>query len=60
MRRYPLWRKGGAAATLLLETLHLASRELNAEAEPDTLPWHPVLESTVLPSEPATADDPPR
>ncbi|MFF3128924.1 hypothetical protein ACFVRD_43355 [Streptomyces sp. NPDC057908] len=58
VHRYPLWRKGGAAATLLLETLHLASRELNAEAEPDSMPWHPVLESAVLPGEPVAADDP--
>ncbi|MFG3533041.1 hypothetical protein ACGF8B_41055 [Streptomyces sp. NPDC047917] len=57
VRRYPLHRMSGAAATLLLETLHMASRELKAEAEPDTVPWHPVLESAAVPGEPA-ADDP--
>ncbi|MFI5753030.1 hypothetical protein ACIBBE_46200 [Streptomyces sp. NPDC051644] len=57
VRRFPLWRRGGVAATLLLETLHLASRELKTEAEPDAMPWHPVLESEIVPGEP-TADDP--
>ncbi|MER5358526.1 hypothetical protein [Streptomyces sp. NPDC002785] len=57
VRRYPLGRKGGVAANLLLETLHLASRELKADTETDALPWHPVLESAAVPGEPA-ADDP--
>ncbi|MFD4862818.1 hypothetical protein [Streptomyces atratus] len=57
VRRYPLGRKGGVAANLLLETLHLASRELQADTETDALPWHPVLESAAVPGEPA-ADDP--
>ncbi|MCX4871070.1 MULTISPECIES: hypothetical protein [unclassified Streptomyces] len=56
VRRYPLWRRGGVAATLLLETLHMASRELRAESETDAVPWHPVLET--VPGEPAAADDP--
>ncbi|MFD7619198.1 hypothetical protein [Streptomyces sp. NPDC059802] len=57
VRRYPLHRTSGAAANLLLETLHLASRELQAESETDAMPWHPVLESAAVPGEPA-ADDP--
>ncbi|MGW2182699.1 hypothetical protein ACWCXX_32390 [Streptomyces sp. NPDC001732] len=48
VRRYPLQRAGGVAANLLLETLHLASRELRADAETDALPWHPALESAVV------------
>ncbi|MFB8039061.1 hypothetical protein ACFC5Z_40445 [Streptomyces sp. NPDC056004] len=58
VRRYPLWRRGGVAATLLLETLHMASRELRAESETDAVPWHPVLETAAMPDEPAEADDP--
>ncbi|MFE7113704.1 hypothetical protein ACFU98_47095 [Streptomyces sp. NPDC057575] len=57
VRRYPLWRRGGVAATLLLETLHMASRELRAETETDAVPWHPVLESAAVPGE-SVADDP--
>ncbi|MFE3946739.1 hypothetical protein ACFXPV_33520 [Streptomyces sp. NPDC059118] len=57
VRRYPLHRKGGVAANLLLETLHLASRELQADTETDAVPWRPVLESAAVPGEPA-ADDP--
>ncbi|MFJ2591293.1 hypothetical protein [Streptomyces sp. NPDC087538] len=57
VRRFPLWRRGGVAATLLLETLHLASRELQADTESDAVPWHPVLEAAAVPGEP-TADDP--
>ncbi|MFB7213137.1 hypothetical protein [Streptomyces sp. NPDC056255] len=57
VRRYPLWRRGGVAATLLLETLHMASRELRAESETDAVPWHPVLESAAVPGKQA-ADDP--
>ncbi|MCX5106990.1 hypothetical protein [Streptomyces sp. NBC_00439] len=57
VRRYPLWRRGGVAATLLLETLHMASRELRAESETDAVPWYPVLESTAVPGEPVV-DDP--
>ncbi|MGW2089115.1 hypothetical protein [Streptomyces sp. NPDC001880] len=56
VRRYPLGRNGGVAANLLLETLHLASRELQADTETDAVPWHPVLESAVVPGEPAAAD----
>ncbi|MEU0632431.1 hypothetical protein [Streptomyces sp. NPDC005989] len=58
VRRYPMWRRGGVAATLLLETLHMASRELRAESETDAVPWHPVLETAAVPDEPAAADDP--
>ncbi|WP_392666815.1 hypothetical protein [Streptomyces sp. LN785] len=58
VRRFPLGRKGGVAANLLLETLHWASRELKAEAELDVVPWHPVLESAVVAGEPVAADDP--
>ncbi|GAA1293024.1 hypothetical protein GCM10009647_003400 [Streptomyces sanglieri] len=57
VRRYPLGRKGGVAANLLLETLHMASRELQADTETDAVPWHPVLETAAVPGEPA-ADDP--
>ncbi|MER5618462.1 hypothetical protein [Streptomyces sp. NPDC002215] len=57
VRRYPLWRRGGVAATLLLETLHMASRELRAESETDAVPWHPVLEAAAVPGEPVV-DDP--
>ncbi|WP_331753587.1 MULTISPECIES: hypothetical protein [unclassified Streptomyces] len=57
VRRYPLHRTSGVAANLLLETLHLASRELQADTETDALPWHPVLETAAVPGEPA-ADDP--
>lgn len=63
VRRYPLWRSSGAAANLLLETLHLASRELAADTEPSSpaggavvVWWHPVLESDVVTAEPAPAD----
>lgn len=56
VRRYPLHRTSGVAANLLLETLHLASRELQADTETDAVPWHPVLESAAVPGEPA-ADD---
>ncbi|WP_406016357.1 hypothetical protein OG520_39360 [Streptomyces sp. NBC_00984] len=55
VRRFPLGRAGGVAATLLLETLHLASRELRADAE--AVPWHPVLESAVVSGD-LVADDP--
>ncbi|MFI5753126.1 hypothetical protein [Streptomyces sp. NPDC051644] len=58
VRRFPLGRKGGVAANLLLETLHWASRELKAEAELDAVPWHPVLESAVAAGEPVAEDDP--
>ncbi|MER5618226.1 hypothetical protein [Streptomyces sp. NPDC002215] len=58
VRRYPMWRRGGVAATLLLETLHMASRELRADTDADAVPWHPVLEAAALPDEPAAADDP--
>lgn len=57
VRQYPLWRRGGVAATLLLETLHMASRELRAESEKDAVPWHPALEATAVPGE-QVADDP--
>ncbi|MEU2674599.1 hypothetical protein ABZ622_38320 [Streptomyces sp. NPDC007164] len=57
VRRYPLGRNGAVAANLLLETLHLASRELQADTETDALPWHPALETATVPGEP-TADDP--
>ncbi|MEU2134843.1 hypothetical protein [Streptomyces sp. NPDC018352] len=57
VRRYPLHRTSGVAANLLLETLHLASRELQADTETDAVPWHPVLETAAVPGEPA-ADDP--
>ncbi|GAA1327331.1 hypothetical protein GCM10009647_065070 [Streptomyces sanglieri] len=57
VRRYPLHRTSGVAANLLLETLHLASCELQADTETDALPWHPALESAAVPGEP-TADDP--
>ncbi|MFJ8855690.1 hypothetical protein [Streptomyces sp. NPDC102437] len=57
VRRYPMWRKGGVAATLLLETLHMASRELRADTEAEAVPWHPVLESAVVSGDVA-ADDP--
>ncbi|MEV8457572.1 hypothetical protein AB0467_33600 [Streptomyces sp. NPDC052095] len=56
VRRYPLGRKGGVAANLLLETLHMASRELRADTETDAVPWHPVLESEAVPGEPAASD----
>ncbi|MGW9117829.1 hypothetical protein ACWGRV_14480 [Streptomyces sp. NPDC055663] len=57
VRQYPLHRTSGVAANLLLETLHLASRELQADTETDAVPWHPVLETAAVPGEPA-ADDP--
>lgn len=57
VRRYPLHRTSGVAANLLLETLHMASRELQADTETDAVPWHPVLETAAVPGEPA-ADDP--
>ncbi|MFE6498290.1 hypothetical protein [Streptomyces sp. NPDC057748] len=57
VRQYPLWRRGGVAATLLLETLHMASRELRAESETDSVPWHPVLEAAAVPGE-QVVDDP--
>ncbi|MCX4851403.1 hypothetical protein OHB19_40280 [Streptomyces sp. NBC_00893] len=43
--------------TLLLETLHMASRELRADTETDAVPWHPVLEAAAVPGGPV-ADDP--
>ncbi|MFJ2590866.1 hypothetical protein [Streptomyces sp. NPDC087538] len=57
VRRFPLHRMSGVAATLLLETLHMASRELRADTEAEAVPWHPVLESAVVAGDVA-ADDP--
>ncbi|MFB7957130.1 hypothetical protein [Streptomyces sp. NPDC056045] len=53
VRRYPMWRRDGVAATL-----HMASRELRAESEADAVPWHPVLESAAVSGESAAAGDP--
>ncbi|WNI34470.1 hypothetical protein [Streptomyces sp. ITFR-6] len=59
VRRYPLRRKGGVAANLLLETLHLASRELKAEAaELNAVPWQPAPDSAVVAGHLVAADDP--
>ncbi|ROQ65204.1 hypothetical protein EDD95_8058 [Streptomyces sp. CEV 2-1] len=56
VRRFPLRRTSGAAANLVMETLHLASRELKAEsAEPQTV-MVPYCDE-VLAGEPAD-DDP--
>lgn len=56
VRRFPLGRASGAAANLVMETLHLASRELRAEgSEPATVQC-PYLDE-VLAGEPAD-DDP--
>ncbi|MCX0247866.1 hypothetical protein [Streptomyces drozdowiczii] len=56
VRRFPLGRTSGAAANLLLETLHLASRELKAESAEGGVVQYPYLDA-VLSGEPAD-DDP--
>ncbi|RII06949.1 hypothetical protein DSC45_34545 [Streptomyces sp. YIM 130001] len=43
VRQYPLRRRRKVAANLLLETLNHASRELNADFEPEPLGWDPLL-----------------
>ncbi|WP_327713676.1 hypothetical protein OG912_37915 (plasmid) [Streptomyces sp. NBC_00464] len=59
VRRYPLRRTGGVAANLLLETLHLASRELKAEAaELNAVPWQSAPDSAVVAGDLVAADDP--
>ncbi|MFC9033685.1 hypothetical protein [Streptomyces arboris] len=46
VRTYPMARRRGVSANLVLETLHWASRELAAEAGPDTeVAWHPGFDS---------------
>ncbi|WP_333732811.1 hypothetical protein [Streptomyces sp. IBSBF 3010] len=56
VRRFPLGRTSGAAANLVMETLHLASRELKAEGAEYDVVLYPFLDE-VLAGEPAV-DDP--
>ncbi|MGW1364745.1 hypothetical protein ACWCQP_45985 [Streptomyces chartreusis] len=44
-RAYPASRRQKVAANVLLETLHRASRELQADFEPDGVAWQPALAS---------------
>ncbi|MCX5355528.1 hypothetical protein [Streptomyces mirabilis] len=43
VRTYPAARQRKVAANLMLETLHRASRELQADFEPDGVAWQPEL-----------------
>ncbi|MFD5342222.1 hypothetical protein ACFWJY_00245 [Streptomyces anulatus] len=59
VRTYPMARRRGVSANLVLETLHWASRELAAEAGPDAeVAWHPGLDSPAHDGVPLDADDP--
>ncbi|WP_331757104.1 hypothetical protein OG582_39855 (plasmid) [Streptomyces anulatus] len=59
VRTYPMARRRGVSANLVLETLHWASRELAAETGPDAeVAWHPGLDSPAHDGAPLDADDP--
>ncbi|MEV0888534.1 hypothetical protein ACIQ9K_34930 [Streptomyces microflavus] len=58
-RTYPMTRRRGVSANVVLETLHWASRELATEAGPDIeVAWHPGLDSPAQGGAPLEAVDP--